>query len=238
MKTAWKYILAGILFLALAIGGTVYYFLEVKTYDVADEEVEEITESDYDIQLPVVEEPTETNQNNNASETNDEGTTTESDTDHNSLEDKDTSTTNTGKNSTKDNTTTTKTPSSSKDSTKTEVTVAYIKGKYRPVFESLESQANGKIDALVSRAIGEYQQKKNNGEEISYAYFYQKYTSAGKQLENRTDEMFGYIYEALEGELKKHGYSPSHANEFKSAYESAKESRSSALIEKAKSAAL
>jgi hypothetical protein len=53
------------------------------------------------------------------------------------------------------------------------VTAESIKAKYRPVFESLQSQANGQLDALVGAAISEYKTKQANGESISYSYFYQ-----------------------------------------------------------------
>jgi hypothetical protein len=110
------------------------------------------------------------------------------------------------------------------------VTAESIKAKYRPVFESLQSQANGKLDALVGAAISEYKTKQANGESISYAYFYQKYSSAGRALEGKTDAAFYYIYGALESELQKHGYDASQAAEFKQQYAAAKNSREASLL--------
>lgn len=110
------------------------------------------------------------------------------------------------------------------------VTAESIKAKYRPVFESLQSQANGKLDALVGAAISEYKTKQANGESISYSYFYQKYSSAGRALEGKTDAAFYYIYGALESELKKHGYDASQAADFKQQYAAAKKAREASLL--------
>ncbi|MEH7883019.1 hypothetical protein V7654_01720 [Bacillus sp. JJ1609] len=116
------------------------------------------------------------------------------------------------------------------------ITAEAIKSAYRPSFESLQAQANGKIDALVNTAVSEYQMKKQNGESVSITYFYRKYSSAGNELERNTDETFHYIYDSLVEDLEDRGFSEFEANEFKTQYESAKKARESALIEKAKNA--
>jgi ABC-type cobalt transport system substrate-binding protein len=258
MKKIWKYVLSILLVIILATAGTIYYFLNVKTYNTADEEVEEIIESEYDIVLPGVpdanaaddtqnEDKSPSNNNENGTSNNEDGTSNESYTATEIETSKDSEEVTTDSN--KNNSGTTKPGKSSPSGTKTpdknttntpvestEVTVADIKNLYRPVFKSLESQATGKIDALTSRAVGEYRSKKAAGEDISYSYFYQKYTSAGRNLEAKTDEAFNYIYKALEKELKKHGYSSTHAKDFQEQYASAKKAREAALINKAKEA--
>jgi hypothetical protein len=108
--------------------------------------------------------------------------------------------------------------------------------KYKPVFQSLESQANSKIDALLSRAIGEYQAKKGSGESISYSYFYQKYNSAGRELESNTDAAFNYVYSVLEKELEVKGFDPGQAHTVKTSYYAAKKQREASLINLAKQA--
>lgn len=118
----------------------------------------------------------------------------------------------------------------------TVITAETIKAAYRPSFESLQAQANAKIDALVNTAVSEYQMKKQNGESVSITYFYRKYSSAGNELERNTDETFHYIYDSLVNDLEDRGFSVSEANEFKTQYDSAKKARESALIEKAKNA--
>lgn len=255
MKKVWKYILSFLLVIILATAGTIYYFLNVKTYDIADEEIEEIVESDFDIVLPGKEDSIQSNNNetSNSNDSNTKSNETDSDSENN-VANGDTSNTivETGEKSsesTDNNQTDTK--ESGKDSTTkptsnnqpnkntkptNEVTVKQIKDLYRPVFKSLQSQANGKIDSLVSRAIGEYRAQQSNGESISYSYFYQKYSSAGRDLEAKTDDAFNYIYNALEKELKDNGYSTSHAKDFRDQYEVSKKERESLLLAKAKEA--
>jgi ABC-type cobalt transport system substrate-binding protein len=259
MKKVWKIILSILLVIILATAGTIYYFLNVKTYDIADEELEEIIETDYEIILPNDVDAVEGESGNtegSADDTAGAGTGTDGNDDtasdqgtseNNDKNQKDSDTpksdgTTTGKNNSgtsKPNTSNqpSKKPTDSKtEELATEVTVKNIKDKYRPVFQSLESQASGKIDSLVSRAIGEYNNKKANGESISYSYFYQKYTSAGRDLESKTDAAFNYIYTALEKDLKKHGYSASHAKVFREQYNETKKDREAALLNKAKEA--
>jgi ABC-type cobalt transport system substrate-binding protein len=258
MKKVWKYVFSILLVIILATAGTIYYFLNVKTYDTADEEVEEIIESEYDIVLPGVPDadtaddtenedksPSDNNENGTSNNEDSSSTASNTDTENESNNDSEEVT----NDSTKNNPGTTKPGKSSPSDTKTpdknttnnpvestEITVADIKNLYRPVFKSLESQATGKIDALTSRAVGEYHSKKAAGEDISYSYFYQKYTSAGRNLEAKTDEAFNYIYKSLEKELKKHGYSSTHAKDFQEQYAAAKKARETALINKAKEA--
>jgi ABC-type cobalt transport system substrate-binding protein len=256
MKKVWKIILSLLLVIILAAAGTIYYFLNVKTYDIADEELEEIIDTEYEIILPedIVEgetggtdepsEETEAGSENGESPSTDSstGSTDASDANQNGNETKKPVDSSAGKNNSgtaKPNTSTqpSKKPTDTKtDAQETEVTVKNIKDKFRPVFQSLESQASGKIDALVSRAVGEYHAKKANGETISYSYFYQKYTAAGRDLESKTDAAFDYIYTALEKDLKKHGYSASHAKVFREQYNETKKEREAALLNKAKEA--
>ena len=112
-------------------------------------------------------------------------------------------------------------------------TVATIKAKYEPVMTSLQSQANGRIDALVGRAYSEYQGKKASGESINYAYFYNKYTSAASELEGRTDKVFYQVISVMEKELVANGYGKSHADTLISEYEAQKKARRDALLSKA-----
>jgi ABC-type cobalt transport system substrate-binding protein len=253
MKKVWKYILSILLVIILATAGTIYYFLNVKTYDTADEEIEEIIESDYEIDLPIIDQTPdstiEDKGDNSGTNNNVDESSTDNNTDdiNNSEQTGGTDKTTTGSNHSVSNNTGTTPSKNTSSGTKQpaketspeetiEITVANIKDLYRPVFQSLESQANGKIDSLLSRAVGEYHAKKAEGATISYSYFYQKYTSAGRDLEAKTDVAFNTIFKALEKDLKKHGYSQSHANDFKEQYAATKKARESALIAKAKEA--
>lgn len=274
MRKVWKIFISLVLFLLVGGAGTAFYFLEVKSYEVADKAVEEITETEYDIILPdengSVEieekmegandssEKTEANIQDNEIQTSStkDGSTVNSSTpgqasstqasqkstsavavsgktDDSSTADA--SSTSVGKQSAN-----AKEPQSKQEKSRTnkpeEITVASIKQKYYPSFEYLQLQANEKINSLVSQAYGEYTDKKTNGESISISYFYQKYSTASSELENNTDAAFNIIYSALQNDLKKNGFSPSHADSFKSEYESAKKTRETALLNKVKEA--
>lgn len=254
----WKIILAAFSLLLIAGAGYVYYLLEVKTYEVKDEKVEEVVSEDYDIALPgeessdgaapaeeTAEETAEENDTSAASENSDDQnsdssntTTAASSTDSSDKE----STTKADKNSltVSADKKVAKTPSTEKTDTKqkpkapAKPAAKDIAAKYEPSFVQLEAQANSKIDALVSHAYGEYKTKKQNGEDVDYFYFYSKYSTAGKILERKTDSTFNYVYNALVNELKDNGYDSTEAQKYKTAYEAAKKERRSAILDKAK----
>jgi len=283
MRKTFKMAIFTVLLLLVGGAGILYYYLNVKEYDVADEKVEEITKKDYQIDLPDLDGAgtgeigsSEDNTSSNAAtvdhdedsddtgkaesaegakeETKVASTTrdAESKGDAAVASGQDSSTDAASKktsNKSDGSKSTAGTPSSHNGSDKKEdgnsdrnsnnkpvITAETIKAAYRPAFESLQSQANAKVDELVNTAYSEYQSKKQSGESVSITYFFQKYTSAGKELESNTDETFNYIYGALVNDLENRGFSSSEANEFKTQYENAKSARESALISKAKSA--
>ncbi|MBS8265624.1 hypothetical protein DYI25_14440 [Mesobacillus boroniphilus] len=254
----WKIILAAFSLLLIAGAGYVYYLLEVKTYEVKDEKVEEVVSEDYDIALPEEESsdgaaPAQ----ETADETGEEKDTTaaseESDGQNRDSSNTTTETTSTGSNN-KESTTkvdkssltvstdkkAAKTASSEKTDTKqkpkapAKPAAKEIAAKYEPSFVQLEAQANSKIDALVSHAYSEYKTKQQDGENVDYFYFYSKYSTAGKILERKTDSTFNYVYNALVNELINNGYDSTEAQKFKTAYEAAKKERRSAILNKAK----
>ncbi|MGV2939566.1 hypothetical protein AB5I83_08250 [Mesobacillus sp. LC4] len=257
----WKIFLAVISVMLLAGAGTLYYLLEVKTYETQDEVVKDVVAEEYDIALPGEEgiddsaaeesgedvatsdsagENTSAGSATEESEEGDSGETTVASTTGSTASSK----TNAGSKSQSATSTDKKVSSqagatessSNKGSSKPKPTAEQIAAKYEPSFLELEAQANGKIDALVGHAIGEYVAKKKNGEEVSYFYFYSKYNTAGKILERNTDGAFNYVYKALVKELKDNGYNSSAAQQYKTAYETAKKQRRAALINKAKAA--
>ncbi|NKE04689.1 hypothetical protein [Mesobacillus selenatarsenatis] len=257
----WKIVLAVISVVLLAGAGTLYYLLEVKTYETQDELVEDVVAEEYDIALPG-----EEGSEDSAAEENGDGIASGDSTDENTSagsttkDSGDAASKETTEASTTSSTASTKTAagsksqpatstdkkvssqagatesSSNKGSSKPKPTAEQIAAKYEPSFLELEAQANEKIDALVGHAIGEYVAKKKNGEEVSYFYFYSKYNTAGKILERNTDGAFNYVYKALVKELKDNGYNSSAAQQYKTAYETAKKQRRAALINKAKAA--
>jgi hypothetical protein len=213
----WKVLLSIFVLIVAAGGGTLYYFLNVKEYKTKDTHVDKIVKSDYNIKLP---DATTKNQDNTQTNTNTNTQNAQT----------------TGQSGSQQQTASNaggQTGSKAGAATAVKMSAAAIINKYQPVFTELESQANGKIDSLLSYALNEYQNKTANGEEISYFYFYAKYNAAGKQLEASTDASFNYIYNALVNDLKKNGYSASNAEPIKEQYNSLKTSRRSALIKRA-----
>jgi hypothetical protein len=262
MKKTWKVIFSVFLVLVIGAAGTLFYFFKVKTYDVADEEIEELTESEYDIVLPGEEgepDPEEaaaaaTEDGNSPGQAEGDGQAegtgqAEATGQAEGGSQAGASSQTTGQSGTASGKTDKGAAAHSEKENNPDaagnhepaqepesVTVAGIKDKFRPSFENLQSQADSKINAIASRAYSEYQEKKSNGESISFSYFYQKYSSAAEALESKTDSAFSTIYSALEKDLKKNGFSASHAKSFEEEYESAKKSRETALLRKAKEA--
>ncbi|MGG3561496.1 hypothetical protein ABES03_07800 [Neobacillus rhizosphaerae] len=217
----WKVFLSIFVLVLATGGGALYYFLNVKEYKTADTKVEEIVKSDYQIQLP--------DENSTVDPTRGEENIGQS-------------TNQTGENASaatavanKTNAVSTSNKPASAVVKPKKLTVADIMAKYQPVFENLEGQADGKLNNLLSYAFSEYQSKKANGEDISYFYFYSKYTGAAKNLEAATDNSFYYIYNALVKELENSGYSAKVAAPIKSHYVSVKSQRRSTLMNQAMS---
>lgn len=223
----WKIVLISLVVILLCGAGTAYYFLNIKDYDVADEEVNELTDAEYKVEIPTLEEIETKEETGDGVENGNSTNTSNTDfsTESASL---------TGSNSTgtqqKAATISSKT---SEKASSGNVSVESIKKRYKYAFAQLEDQATGRVDALIGRAYNEYSGKKGNGEEISFSYFYVKYSQAGKTLEAKTDEAFNAVYNQLQRELKASGYSVEHAEEYRQAYNKAKETRRSAIMKKA-----
>ncbi|MDI2587678.1 hypothetical protein OR571_11275 [Psychrobacillus sp. NEAU-3TGS] len=230
-----KIFLIAALVIILAGGGYLLYMFKFKEYDVADEEVSEIVADPYKVELPdgtalVIDEQgkvvigeTEASDNNTntsatSSPTNEEklggktaGTSTDSTSPVNNSSGTGTSTT----------------------SSTEKPTVASIKDKYRPAFEGLEAQADTKINALIGRAVTEYNSKKASGEKVDFGYFYSKYTAAAGDLEASTDTVFHAVIGAVEKDLAANGYDKSYAQSFKDEYEATKKARRDGILKKA-----
>lgn len=211
--------------LFLTVGGTLLYVFKFKEYDVADEEAKNIIEDPYRIEMP---DGTSITQNHSGEvgesagtvASNGEktmvGTTSDNDKQPSS---------NGGSNSTSSKTNTT--------GTNQEQTVESIKLKYNPVLENLQSQADHKLNTLVSHAKKEYGTKKAAGESISYGYFYTKYVGISEKLEANTDAAFADVIIAVEKDLEASGYSKSHAKSFTEDYNAKKKARKDSLMKKA-----
>lgn len=250
-----------ILFIAVIGGGTLYYFAKVKTYDVADEQVDEIIDSPYSIAYP------EGTPIPEGAQKDEEGLVIV-DQDGNFLleggavmspEDwfaspeyaAAVSTGTGGANnggssddskpvSSKGGTGSTGAGSGSGSNGETggsneapaQTTVDAITSRYDSSFQSLEGQVDSQLGSLISQAKGEYVQKKAAGETVNPAYFYQKYSGAAANVESKTDAAFNSLYTGLTSELKANGFSESHAKQYKADYEATKEARRSELLSK------
>ncbi|WP_085994264.1 hypothetical protein [Oceanobacillus senegalensis] len=240
MKKALKILLISLLVVILGGAAFVYYYLELRTYDIAeDEELEKIKDSEYEIILPdtttqertqpVMEKESPDAQNPEADDsssshsTNENDPSTSSDKNH-AMNQENTQQKQQGSSQEKES------------SPLTKVTPESIIEKYNPSFESLQSQAMGRIDSLVNRAYSEYKTKKANGESLSAGYFYQKYKAAAEGLERNTDQAFQAILNAVHQELQANGYSTSHADVLEEAYEAQKKQRENEIMSKVKDA--
>lgn len=232
MKKKWKYILLVIVLLVLCVGGYALYVFKYKEYDVADEQVEKLSEETFVLELPdgtqvvvdgegnVVEEkqststaPVTATGNENATQQQDQQQQT-----------------NTGEEN----------PTNPTDGTATTViekpTVSSIKDKYDGTFASLESQATAKLNNLIGLAKSEYVTKKANGEKINYGYFYSKYVGAAEGLEASTDAVFNILLARVEAELEVNGFNKSYAQSLRDDYEAAKQARRDSLLSQVKEA--
>ncbi|MYL33856.1 hypothetical protein GLW05_09620 [Pontibacillus yanchengensis] len=172
----------GIIFFSIVLigAGWVAYLFFLKDYDTADQQVDEIVDSEFQVEMS--EQQTKSN-NEQQSES----------------------------------------PSDKNTSSDDNLTVNEIKQNHQPAINKLEQQAQAKIDELAKHALAEYQRKKNNGEDVSYSYFYQKYKEAADRLESNMDSAFKTIYSSMQSKLAENGHSKDAASEVKENYEQMKE---------------
>ncbi|MFJ5768851.1 hypothetical protein [Psychrobacillus sp. NPDC093180] len=232
-----KIFLIAALVIILGAGGYLLYMFKFKEYDVADEEVSEIVADPYKVELPdgstlIIDEEGEVVQETATSETNTKTNTNTVTTSGSSLEEKlagKTAGPGTGSTTSSGNSTNGTATTSSTE----KPTVASIKDKYRPALEGLEAQADTKINALIGRAVSEYNDKQANGEKVDFGYFYNKYMAAANNLEASTDTVFHAVIGAVEKDLTANGYDKSYAQSFKDEYEATKKARRDGILKKA-----
>lgn len=264
MKKSLKIFLTISLIIILGAGSYILYLFKFKDYDVADNEIDEIMEDTYSIELPdgtVItadgeepspdkkEEEDTADSDSTTSGTSDESTNSagqssgsENSADEDSSSDT-SSNSNTGSGTNSNNNTDSSTTESSpgtpgtgtpgKDDAPKETTVASIKGEYTPAFESLQSQADGKLNSLVGRAKKEYTDNKAQGKKIDFPYFYNKYYGAAEALEGQTDTVFHSVLNAVEKDLAANGYDKSYAQSYADDYNARKKARREELLKKA-----
>lgn len=101
-------------------------------------------------------------------------------------------------------------------------TSAAIKKGYEEKFKQLEAAATEKVIQLVDQAMNDYVTKKQNGENISYFYFFRTYYPKVTSLQNEIEAAFETKYSAVQNELAIYGYSPEKAEKFKNEFEKKK----------------
>jgi len=258
-KKWWLSALLVVVLLVVIGGGYALYEFKFKSYDVADEKVDDIVEEDYVIQLPDGTEISIDDEGNIVDKSsgqlvlNTNGSSTSTDSNLTQLgqsqqkgqseqsgQSAQTSQSNeiqgNPSNSTVNNSGSTQPDSSTTPTSQVaeKPTVKSIKAKYTPTLQALQSQANGRINGLVSNAKAEYSQKKANGESISIGYFYNKYMGAANSLEASTDAAFNSLMTLIENDFVSNGYDKSHAQSFRNDYEAMKEERRNSLLSQVK----
>lgn len=242
MNKKLKILLISTLVLVAVVGGYLLYIFQFKEYEVADEEIEEIMEHAYDVELPngtklVVEseEGTEGKLEKKHPERNDDVREVSENTSSSSEErerEESSSGSTSESSSTASGGTDEANTSASTDSTITEatspaakITVGDIKRKFERSINDLEEQVDSKINSLTTRAKDEYNTKKQNGESVSYAYFYNKYMGAAENLEAQTDMVFEGIVGSLEKDLEANGFNKAYSQSFRDQYAAQKKAR-------------
>lgn len=117
----------------------------------------------------------------------------------------------------KENTTNTNSANANGDKKKS---VAAIKKEYNALFNELETQETSKVDQLMVQAKADYVSKKGTKTEVMA-----KYQAVSQQLEAQADQSFNAIYQQLQYDLEKNGYSLNEAQQFQQTYNSKKASR-------------
>ncbi|QCR31877.1 hypothetical protein [Lysinibacillus sp. SGAir0095] len=229
------YVSLVVVLLVVLGGGYALYEFKFRTYDVADEKVDEIIEDNYIIELPDGTEIAVDKEGNILEEVSGELVSNSEATSNQANATSGGSSSSAGNN----NTTTDKPGSSSNETAQADdekPTVKSIKAKYTPSLEALQAQANSRINGLIANAKSEYSTKKANGESISIGYFYNKYMGAAEGLEASTDAAFNSLIGIIEKDLTSNGFDKSHAQSLRDDYEAMKQARRDSILSQVKGA--
>ena len=232
-----KIFLIALAVVILGVGGYVVYELKFKKYEVADAKVDSILEEEFEVELADGTKLVISNGNIETVASNTDSTLTGNDSTENQQNDSDTNTNSadatSGANGSANNGANNSNSATNSSTEQGErVTVSTIKEKYNTAFNLLESQTKSRLNSLISEAKTEYTTKKNNGEKVSYGYFYRKYMGAATNLEQSTTSAVHAVVKLVEADLKANGYNPEHAKSFVEQYEKTKEGLRSELMKK------
>jgi len=101
-----------------------------------------------------------------------------------------------------------------------------IEQKYISRLQSLASGYEGKLNSLISAALGEYNAAKKENPNADISPLINKYYSAGKALEAECDSQFYSVLASFESELRAHSFPLDAAVRAKETYEARKSARS------------
>ena len=104
-----------------------------------------------------------------------------------------------------------------------EVSSLMIEEPYEVAFAELEIRAKAAIEKLMIEAYNDYKTKVENGEKISYQYFYQNYYTKAQKIEKDIEEEFNQTLDQLQQELGAHGFSSTKADHYKEQFENKKQ---------------
>ncbi len=110
------------------------------------------------------------------------------------------------------------------------LTLGQIKDKYFLQFRDQERIENRKLEDLYLEAYDEHQFYTNNDISFSRDEFVRKYQTKAEQLEVEADAVVYTIYENMQEELRRNGFSVEEADPYIEAYETAKERRRNSLF--------
>jgi hypothetical protein len=113
------------------------------------------------------------------------------------------------------------------------MTAIQIKSKYEPALIKIEHQAYKRLNHLIDLAKNEFLEKEANDRAGSYPYFYNKYSKAASNLEERTDHLFYAELKKMQQDLKENGFPETISNAYAQGYENRKEKLRSKLMKKA-----
>lgn len=126
---------------------------------------------------------------------------------------------------TKESETTTEEQEATSPNENTTPSLQEIKDEYYVIFSELEAQETSKVDQLIVEAKADYV-----GNKVPLSQLISKYQEAATLLEQNADRTFNTIYQQLEIDLERYGYSKENAVEFRQAYNAKKSARSTRIL--------
>ncbi|MCP8617585.1 hypothetical protein [Salirhabdus salicampi] len=115
-----------------------------------------------------------------------------------------------------------------------QISLDSILSQYEEQLSLLHEEVEGRIQKVLSTAMEDYYEAKDNDQGQSVTSLFFKYRNVIEHLELQADESFAEIYENLERELEQHGYGKSDALPIKQHYEEIKEATKASIIREAR----